>query len=133
MATLLICRSKIAHNRVFNYFSWGMCILLLPILTSPQSYADALPYDLPYLYTDIEGNSATPEQKSFLEESEDRIKLIDQQLREHTQKQLTQDSIIFLRRQGFILETQHFQGNIQTEIETTTEGDVTFTLKIPFK
>lgn len=132
MAVLVISQPKARYYKVSICFYWSVYIVLLSVLASSLCKADENPYNLPILYTDIEGNRVDTAKKDFLEQSEDRIKLLNQQLKKHTQQQLTHDSIIYLRRHGIKLETQYLHGDISTEFEANDDGDVKFTLKIPF-
>ncbi|MGH1461829.1 MAG: hypothetical protein ACRBB6_07330 [Neptuniibacter sp.] len=112
----------------FKSLTLKAMFLLLSITAYSVSAEEGTP-DLPELYSEAHP-FAIQTDDSYDQESQQKLKLIEDYLKQVTSKQLTNSSSIYLAPKGVKIETD-YQNNISTEIKTDTEN-ITFTFKLSF-
>lgn len=101
---------------------WLLVVTLLLSIFSYPSYAEM---ELPEI-----GLSPTPQEEDQ-PQLKQQLKALEDLVKEYTTYQLSDDSALQLKTDGFQIETNYRHG-IVTEFEAKEEGEITFRIKIPF-
>lgn len=75
--------------------------------------------------------SNTSSKKNMQQQRNSKFHAIQHQINRFTSIRLTNQSMLHLRHDGFKIETEYQQGLI-TKFKANDEGDVSFTVKVPF-
>ncbi len=112
-------------------FYLSLCLLLF--LPTPL-FAQDNPYNLPSLSTSTDLDTDTTQNSGLdpMQKSLQGRKRLEQSLKQYTRTHITNDSVVYLQKDGIKLETEYRQGDIQTLLETHGNEEITFTFKVSF-